>query len=311
MTLPTTARPSDFIISVGLSVGAPVDVDKLVRLLDASGIDLVTLADTYVNAAPEVPVDASTLAAYLGARTRQIGIVPEISTTHTEPFHLATATASLDYVARARAGWLAAPSVSDTDAAATGRRPAAAPEAAWAETTQVIDVVRRIWTSWDADAEIRDARTGRFLDLDRVHYVDATLTDSVGEEYTIKGPSITPQPPQGTLPVFVRATGTAASEDAERLADVVLLSGPDAVERAGEGSALPVVEVPAGAADVGGWLDEQLTRARESALRGLHVEIADNDAAAVKALAALVRDSNGRFGHHAGSRSLRARLGLA
>ncbi|SDR81177.1 LLM class flavin-dependent oxidoreductase [Corynebacterium timonense] len=311
MTHTTTARPSDFIISVGLSVGAPEDVEKRVRLLDASGIDLVTLADSFVNAAPDVPVDASTLAPYLGARTRQIGIVPEISTTHTEPFHVSTATASLDYVARARGEWLAAPSLSEEDAAATGRRPAAPSEAAWAETVQVIDVVRKLWTSWDADAEIRDARTGRFLDLDRVNYVDATLTDSVGKEYTIKGPSITPQPPQGTPPVFVRSE--SAQTPAAAAADVVLLTGPDALERARaeQGAVLPALEAPAGAAEIGAWFDEQLTAAREGGLRGVHLEIADNDAAAVRALATLVRDSNGRFGHHAGSRSLRARLGLA
>jgi alkanesulfonate monooxygenase SsuD/methylene tetrahydromethanopterin reductase-like flavin-dependent oxidoreductase (luciferase family) len=35
-----------------------------------------------------------------------------------------------------------------------------------------VEAVRRLWDSWEDDAEIRDAATGRFIDRDKLHYID-------------------------------------------------------------------------------------------------------------------------------------------
>ena len=32
--------------------------------------------------------------------------------------------------------------------------------------------MRRLWDSWEDDAEIRDVATGRFIDRDKLHYID-------------------------------------------------------------------------------------------------------------------------------------------
>ena len=61
-----------------------------------------------------------------------------------------------------------------------------------AEAADYVEVVRRLWDSWEDDAEIRDAATGRFIDRDKLHYIDFA-----GEQFSVKGPSITPRPPQG------------------------------------------------------------------------------------------------------------------
>ena len=55
-----------------------------------------------------------------------------------------------------------------------------------------MEVVRRLWDSWEDDAEIRDAATGRFIDRDKLHYIGFS-----GRWFSVKGPSITPRPPQG------------------------------------------------------------------------------------------------------------------
>ncbi|CAM5323543.1 hypothetical protein [Corynebacterium variabile] len=68
------------------------------------------------------------------------------------------------------------------------------------EVPDVVAAVRALWTSWESDAEIRDEVTHRFIDRDKVHYVDVTGTDSVGQPWSVKGPSIVPRPPQGELP---------------------------------------------------------------------------------------------------------------
>ena len=53
-------------------------------------------------------------------------------------------------------------------------------------------MVRRLWDSWEDDAIIRDVTTGRYVDRDKLHYIDFT-----GKYFSVKGPSITPRPPQG------------------------------------------------------------------------------------------------------------------
>jgi alkanesulfonate monooxygenase SsuD/methylene tetrahydromethanopterin reductase-like flavin-dependent oxidoreductase (luciferase family) len=53
-------------------------------------------------------------------------------------------------------------------------------------------VIRRLGDSREDDAEIRDVATGRFIDRDKLHYIDFE-----GRQFSVKGPSITPRPPQG------------------------------------------------------------------------------------------------------------------
>ena len=50
-------------------------------------------------------LDAVLIASRLAPLTTHIGLVPTAITTHTEPFHLSTAIATLDYVSGGRAGW--------------------------------------------------------------------------------------------------------------------------------------------------------------------------------------------------------------
>lgn len=165
--------------------------------------------------------DAIEFASWLGPLTSRLGIIPEVRVTHLEPFHLSTASATLDYAARARAGLAVSISETPAEAALFGRRDSAPAVDAWAEAASVIDVVRRLWDSWDDDAIIRDRATDRYIDRDRLHYIEAQLQDSTGADYSVLGPSITPRPPQGHPPIVVRAE--AGNEAACAAADVVLV----------------------------------------------------------------------------------------
>ena len=73
--------------------------------------------------------------------------------------------------------------------------------------------------SWEDDAVIRDHARGRFLDRDRLHYVDFE-----GESFTVKGPAIVPRPPQGQLVVSVPrsiASRSTSSWSPSRIATAV------------------------------------------------------------------------------------------
>lgn len=205
----------------------------LVRTAARGGLDLVALPDSLLPpssdpAALPGTLDAVAIAARVAPAVPGIGIVPTATVTHTEPFHLSKAIATLDFVATGRAGWQ--PDVSRTRAEADlfGRTDPAEPAALWRETGEVIEVVARLWDSWEDDAEIRDAATGRFADRDKLHHIDFT-----GEFFGVKGPSITPRPPQGHPLTVLRGDEAAALPVVGRYADVVRIAA-DTVAGAAE-----------------------------------------------------------------------------
>jgi alkanesulfonate monooxygenase SsuD/methylene tetrahydromethanopterin reductase-like flavin-dependent oxidoreductase (luciferase family) len=86
-------------------------------------------------------------------------------------------------------------------------------------------VMRRLWDSWEDDAEIRDAATGRFIDRDKLHYIDFA-----GDCFSVKGPSITPRPPQGQPVVSALAHGPVPYGLIGRSADVGFVAPQDAAQ---------------------------------------------------------------------------------
>ncbi|WP_395758175.1 LLM class flavin-dependent oxidoreductase [Streptomyces althioticus] len=172
-------------------------------------------------------LDAVLTAARIAPLTRHIGLVPTAVVTHTEPFHLSKAIATLDYVSTGRAGVRVQITARPDEAAHFGRRTVpridgwddpAAREAAtelFDEAADHVEVLRRLWDSWEDDAEIRDVATGRFIDRDKLHYIHFE-----GRHFSVKGPSITPRPPQGQPLVSALAHDTVPYRLVARAADV-------------------------------------------------------------------------------------------
>ncbi|AWT46656.1 MULTISPECIES: LLM class flavin-dependent oxidoreductase [Streptomyces] len=172
-------------------------------------------------------LDAVLTAARIAPLTRHIGLVPTVVATHTEPFHLSKAIATLDYVSGGRAGLRVQISARPNEAAHFGRRTVPritaydSPDTAdfvaglFDEAADYVEVVRRLWDSWEDDAEIRDVATGRFIDRDKLHYIDFE-----GPRFSVKGPSITPRPPQGQPLVTALAHDTVPYRLVARQADV-------------------------------------------------------------------------------------------
>jgi alkanesulfonate monooxygenase SsuD/methylene tetrahydromethanopterin reductase-like flavin-dependent oxidoreductase (luciferase family) len=165
--------------------------------------------------------DAVLTAARIAPSTRHIGLIPVATVTHTEPFHTSKAIATLDYVSHGRAGWQARVSVTAHEAALFGRRDGSE-DNLFDEARDYVEVVRRLWDSWEDDAVIRDVTTGRYVDRDKLHYVDFT-----GKYFSVKGPSITPRPPQGQPVVAALAHAGPVYEFAAASADVVFITPTD------------------------------------------------------------------------------------
>jgi alkanesulfonate monooxygenase SsuD/methylene tetrahydromethanopterin reductase-like flavin-dependent oxidoreductase (luciferase family) len=182
-------------------------------------------------------LDAVLTASRIAPLTRHIGLVPTVITTHTEPFHISKAIATLDYVSTGRAGLRVQISARPHEADHFGRRslppltleelqsPAGQERITehFDEAADYVEVVRRLWDSWEDDAEIRDAATGRFVDRDKLHYIDFE-----GRHFSVKGPSITPRPPQGQPLVTALAHQTVPYRLVARQADVGYVTPHDA-----------------------------------------------------------------------------------
>ncbi len=167
--------------------------------------------------------DAVLVAARIAPVTRHIGLLPVATVTHTEPFHVSKAIATLDYVSHGRAGWQPRVSATTHEAALFGRRNGSqSPDALFDEAADFVDVVRRLWDSWEDDAIIRDAANGRYVDREKLHYIDFS-----GKYFSVKGPSITPRPPQGQPVVAALAHAPRIYEFAAGSADLVFITPTD------------------------------------------------------------------------------------
>lgn len=196
-------------------------IDQL-QTADRAGIDLAFLGDSFASRT----LEAAAVAARAAALTEKIGLVPTITVTHTEPFHISKQIASLDFASHGRAGWQVEVSPGAEQAALFGRKAEQDNGSLWREASEAIEVVTRLWDSWEDDAEIRDVESGRFIDRDKLHYIDFE-----GENFSVKGPSITPRSPQGQSLVVIRGDSAESVSVAAARADIVRIVA-DTVEEA-------------------------------------------------------------------------------
>ncbi|AXI79444.1 LLM class flavin-dependent oxidoreductase [Peterkaempfera bronchialis] len=199
----------------------------LARLAESATLDFVTLGDSLAPPADRDDrirgrLDALATLTRTAPATRRLGLVPTVTTTHTEPFHTAISLQTLDWVSEGRAGWLVEVSDTAAEARAVGRRPVASGRDLWAEAADAAEVAARLWDSWEDDAEIRDATTGRFIDREKLHPIDFE-----GPHFAVRGPSIVPRSPQGQVVVAVALDPADVDQRwalAAEHAEVVLLS---------------------------------------------------------------------------------------
>ncbi|MCU1503397.1 MAG: FMNH2-utilizing oxygenase [Ilumatobacteraceae bacterium] len=184
-------------------------------------------------------LDAVMMASLMAPVTEHIGLIPTAVPTHTEPFHVASAISTLDHISGGRAGWRPQISWRPDEAAHVGlrevpisdrSRPEDPERAAFTaelfdEAADAVEVARRLWDSWEDDAIIRDAPTGRFIDREKLHYIDFS-----GRFFDVKGPSIVPRPPQGQPVIAALAHSQVPFRFAARAADVVFVTPADTAD---------------------------------------------------------------------------------
>lgn len=210
----------------------PKRVRNTIFYAETAGFSYVTLGGGHLppGTSPDITarLDPLQQAAFAGPLTTRIGLVPEVETTFIEPFHTANQFASLDYVSRGRGGWLVRASGGKEEARSYGWPAFDDPVALRQEVRDVIEVSRRLWDSWEDDAVIRDTTTWRYIDRDKLHYADFQ-----GKNFSVKGTSYVPRPPQGQLPIFGYEDVTEPSD-----VDVTIVHAPslDGLAEVAEGA---------------------------------------------------------------------------
>jgi FMN-dependent oxidoreductase (nitrilotriacetate monooxygenase family) len=187
------------------------EAGKLDSLFLADGLALGKVEHNAVGG-----LEPLTLLSALAAVTSRIGLIATVSTTYNEPFHVARKFASLDHLSHGRAGWNLVTSANPAEAANFGSEPHADHADRYARASEFIEVVNKLWDSWDPDAVLADQGSGTYADRRRIRDVEHR-----GERFAVQGPLNTPRSPQGR-PLLVQAGSSATGKDfAARYAEAV------------------------------------------------------------------------------------------
>lgn len=194
---------------------------ELAQLAERGGLDALFFADFAAlqpesDRQPRWTCDPMVLLSALAGLTRHVGLVASISTTLSDPYHVARVVASLDHLSRGRAGWNVVTSFDPNSAGNFGLAELPDKAARYRRAEEFVDVVDALWSSWGPESLVLDKAARRFVDTDEVRPID-----HAGEFFSVTGPLQVPTPPQGR-PVVFQAGGSDAGRDlAARTADAV------------------------------------------------------------------------------------------
>ncbi|UED87260.1 LLM class flavin-dependent oxidoreductase [Streptomyces profundus] len=186
----------------------------IARRAEAEKFDGIFLADgpalaDNVRYASRFRLEPFTSLATLAAVTERIGLIATASTTYFEPYNLARLLASLDHLSKGRAGWNIVTTGAPQAAANFGLEAHPAHAERYDRAREFVEVVSKLWDSWEDEALVADPASGLFADTDRVHPIE-----HLGRHFTVRGPLNIPRTPQGR-PVYVQA---GSSEDGRAFA---------------------------------------------------------------------------------------------
>jgi FMN-dependent oxidoreductase (nitrilotriacetate monooxygenase family) len=205
----------------------------LARLAERGAFDSVFLADGVqalddVAHAPGKSFEPLTLLSALATVTEHIGLIGTVSTTYTEPYNLARYLSSLDHLSGGRAGWNIVTTAGDRAAQNFNRAANVEHDERYERAGEFLDVVRKLWDSWEDDVAVVERATGRYHDPAKVH-----RTDHQGRFFQVRGPLNLPRSPQA-YPLLVQAGSSPVGQDfAARHAEAVFTAQQTLAEAQG------------------------------------------------------------------------------
>lgn len=189
---------------------------NMARALERACFDYILLEDSsyvgesfggsneiYLKNGLSVPrQDPSVVAALMTQVTSRIGIVPTFGTFAYPPYLLARLMATLDQVSAGRAGWNAVTGSSDFAAMNFGLPGMPEHDLRYDMADEYMEVVQKLWGSWEPGAFVADRKSGVLIDHGKVHRVNHD-----GKYFKTRGPLNSGPAPQGR-PVIAQAGGS-------------------------------------------------------------------------------------------------------
>jgi FMN-dependent oxidoreductase (nitrilotriacetate monooxygenase family) len=193
---------------------------RLTRIAEDAKVHAVFLGDSpaagAIEQAPSSGIDPPILMSHLAATTERIGFMATSTTTYNHPYNLARRYLALDHVSGGRGAVNFVTTYAPDAAANFGWAEPPPKEERYRRATEFLEVVTRLWGSWEEGALVGDQSSGRWADPAKVHAIDYH-----GEFFDVRGPLSIPPSPQGR-PVIVQAGGSEGGlRLAGRFADVV------------------------------------------------------------------------------------------
>ena len=195
---------------------------EIARLSEAGRLHAIFLADTLAVSEEnfERPnlgaMDPTIVLAALAGATQHVGLVATTSTTYNEPYNIARRFASLDHLSGGRGAWNIVTTFVPDVAANFGDTGLPYHDERYQRANEAVDVVLRLWASWEDEALVGDKTAGKFADGTRVHAID-----HAGAHYSVRGPLTLPRSPQGWPVLFQAGSSEPGRDLGARFADVV------------------------------------------------------------------------------------------
>jgi N-acetyl-S-(2-succino)cysteine monooxygenase len=176
----------------------------LARTAERGALDSIFFADSPgllgdVRYRPIGQPDPTVLLGALAGATERIGLIATASTTYEEPYNLARRFAAVDHLSGGRAGWNIVTTASPDAGRNFGFDEIPTHRERYARADEFVEVVQKLWDSWEDEAVTGDKDTGEYADGSLIHEIEHR-----GEHFGVKGPLDLPRSAQGH-PVLVQA----------------------------------------------------------------------------------------------------------
>jgi FMN-dependent oxidoreductase (nitrilotriacetate monooxygenase family) len=181
-----------------------------------------SVAEAVRYGARPVKLDLTVVLGVAAAATERLGLGATYSTTYYPPYHVARAFATLDHLSGGRAAWNVVTSVNDAEARNFGIAEHLDHDARYDRAEEFIEVVSRLWDSWEDGAVVADRGSGIYADPDKVHELHHH-----GTFYDVRGPLTVPRPPQGRPPIIQAGSSGRGRDFAAKWADLIFTAAPN------------------------------------------------------------------------------------
>ncbi|MBS7790704.1 LLM class flavin-dependent oxidoreductase [Roseococcus sp. SDR] len=227
MALATLVQPNGNHLAAWLAPGAQPDAgtdiawwQRIAQIAEAGKFDLFFIADTPTVRTDDMRIwshapvfmnqlEPLTLLSAVAGATKRIGLGATVSTSFSEPYNVARFFASLDHISQGRAAWNVVTSANDYAARNFGHAKLAPHGERYERAGEFVEVVKKLWNSWEPDAFVYDTTEKLTFDPAKFH-----LVQHEGKHFRVHGGLNIAPAPQGH-PVIIQA---GASDTGKELA---------------------------------------------------------------------------------------------